>query len=83
MSEARDHFRASYHDQFGPDIGELALDADFGGANGTGLCPVGERQAAETDGYYGGCGSSLCPVCNFCFKWHHPKDRHGDESDVY
>lgn len=77
MSEAKERFRAKYHDWFGPEIGELALDADFGGVNGKGPCPVGE---AIDD--CSGCGSSLCPVCNFCFKWHHPKSCHGDKSDA-
>ncbi len=76
---AKERFRPQYHKWFGSaEIGELALESDFGGANG-GLCPVGEMCLREINEY--GCGAATCPVCNFCFKWHHPKGRHGEPSD--
>lgn len=79
MSDAKDQFRSRYHDHFGAEIGELALAADFDSVTGR-LCPVGEMYLREINEY--GCGASTCPVCNFCFKWHHPKGQHGTETEA-
>lgn len=83
MTEAKTHFRAQYHQWFGPEIGELALAAGFGGANGA-TCPdqIQRLATAADDEYVAACGAATCPVCNFCFKYHHPEGRHGEAADL-
>lgn len=86
MSEqinAKEYYRPRYREWFdGGEIGDLALDADFGGAKG-GECRIETYQAEHSaDDYLAACPKATCPICNFCFKYHHPKDRHGDESDI-
>lgn len=64
--------------KYAPEIEALARAADNGGANG-GECPQCKIES-EVTGMAG--GAATCPVCNFCFKYCHPIDRHGEESDL-
>lgn len=83
--DAKERFRAQYRAWFDDgEIGDLALESGWGNANG-GTCPTQMYRAAQSgpDDYLAACGAATCPVCNFCFKYCHPEDRHGNESDVY
>ena len=76
----------SYVSWFGEEIGRLAAAADWPLPNSNGgPCPVGERKNAnkapqDENNYL--CYGSTCPTCNFCFKWHHPKGRHGSAREI-
>lgn len=59
---------------YSSEIQTLAEAADYPMPNSNGgRCPVCERNA-EVVGAFG--GKSTCPICNYCFKYHHPDDRH-------
>jgi hypothetical protein len=60
--------------QMNPEIGALAIVADYGGPNG-GECPEC-KEIAEVTGMGG--GTSTCLVCNLCFKYHHSQSHHGN-----
>jgi hypothetical protein len=59
---------------FDPEIEALAHATEYDGPRG-GECPEC-REVAESTGMAG--PKATCPVCNFCFKYHHPKSGHGE-----
>ena len=83
VDEIPDLFEYTSH--FGEEIGRLAAAACWPLPNSQGgPCPEGEwmepNKAAQDENCYL-CSVPTCPVCSFCFKYHHPQDSHGAAKD--